>query len=369
MAGRDEGGAAGGRRGRSPARRAEPGRTGLGRTRRKPTYGAATRLAGIVHGLHERPFGWSFESIQQAFGIAERTLSRYVNACAAEVLDGAGRPILEVERRGSRRFLRLADRHSPTEAGAWAAVSFFFTWSMIRHLEGTVLDQGMDVLWDRMLKALPTNQRGRLRDIDRKFYALTVTPKDYRGHDSTLGKIVRALVDQQRLALDYASLGHAGRVHEVEPLTLLGYRGGLYLLAKSDRRSGIVWFAVERVRSVRPLVGADGRPRSFRYPKSFRPDAYTAGLFGVVEGPEVEVELLVHNDETVTYLSQRTIHPSQRVVRRPDGRTTVTLRVRGTVELANWIMGSSPWIEVLRPAALRDEIAERARAALRLHRS
>lgn len=339
------------------------------RARRRPTYGAATRLAGIVHGLFERPFGWSFESIQETFGIAERTLSRYVLACSKELLDSSGRPILVVERRGGRRFLRLAERPSPTEAGAWAAVSFFFTWSMIRHLEGTVLDQGMDVLWDRMLAALPASQRGRLRDIDRKFFALTVTPKDYRGHDATLGKLVRALVDEQRLALDYAPVGGVGRVHEVEPLTLLGYRGGLYLLAKSDRRDGIVWFAVERMRSVRPLAGADGRPRHFRYPKAFRPDAYTAGLFGVVEGPEVEVELLVHNDETVAYLSQRTIHPSQRVVRRADGRTILTLRVRGTVELANWIMGTSPWVEVLRPLELREEIARRARAAVRLHRS
>lgn len=338
------------------------------RARRKPTYGAAVRLAAILHGLHERPFGWSFDSIQDTFGIAGRTLSRYADVFARKLLDSAGRPIVEVERRGERRFLRLAQRATPTEAGAWAAVSFFFTWSMIRHLEGTVLDQGMDVLWDRMLKALPVAQRTRLNDIDRKFFALTPTPKDYRGHDATIGTLVQALVDQQRLEIDYASLGGPGRVHEIEPYTLLGYRGGLYVLARSRRREGILWFAVERIRSVRPLVGSDGRPRLFRYPKSFRPEVYTAGLFGVVEGPEVEVELLVHNDETVAYLAQRTLHPSQRVARRPDGRTTVTLRVRGTVELANWVMSSAPWIEVLRPASLREEIASRSRAAARLHR-
>ncbi len=363
MAGRDRGGREG-----TGSRRGRGERAPEKRSRRKPTYGAAVRLAAILHGLHERPFGWSFESIQDTFGIAGRTLSRYADVFARKLLDSSGRPLVEVERRGDKRFLRLAQRSTPTEAGAWAAVSFFFTWSMIRHLEGTVLDQGMDLLWDRMLKALPVAQRTRLGDIDRKFFALTLTPKDYRGHDATIGTLVRALVDQQRLELDYASLGGPARLHEIEPYTLLGYRGGLYLLARSRRRDGILWFAVERIREAKPLLAADGRPRLFPYPKSFRPETYTAGLFGVVEGPEVEVELLVHNDETVAYLAQRTIHPSQRVVRRPDGRTTVTLRVRGTVELANWVMGSAPWIEVLRPAELRDEIANRARAAMRLHR-
>jgi len=363
MAGRKRAGTAAGR-----ARSGAPGgdRSPAKRSRRKPTYGAALRLAGIVHGLHERPFGWSFESIEETFGIAARTLARYVDASRG-LVDAQGRPLVEVDRRGERRYLRLAQRSAPTEAGAWAAVSFFFTWSMIRHLQGTVLDQGMDLLWERMLRALPTAQRGRLHDIDRKFFALTPTPKDYAGHDANLGTLVQALVDQQRLELDYVSFGGPGRVHEVEPYTLLGYRGGLYLLARSRGRDGIVCFAVERIRAIRRLAGADGRPRTFRYPKSFRPDVYTAGLFGVVEGPEVEVELLVHNDDTVAYLAQRKIHPTQRVAKRADGRTTVTMRVRGTAELANWVLASAPWIEVLRPAELRQEIESRARAAARRH--
>jgi len=356
--------------GRRRTGRAAPGgpREGGARGRRKPTYGAATRLAGIVHGLFDRPLGWSFEAIETEFGIARRTVVRYAQACTEELRDASGRPLIEVEKRGNRRFLRLAVRQAPTEAGAWAAVSFFFTWSMIRHLQGTVLEQGMEMLWERMLRALPTSQRGRLRDIDRKFFALTVTPKDYRDHDATIGVLVQALVDQQRLALDYGGLMGNGRGHKVEPYTLLGYRGGLYLLGRSQHGEGIRWFAVERIRSASPMRGADGRPRRFRYPRGFRPEVYTAGLFGVVEGPETEVELLVHNDETVAYLAKRTIHPTQRIVRRDDGRTTVTMQVRGTVELANWVMSSSPWIEVLRPAELRAEIAGRSRAALRLHR-
>src|SRR5258705_6988791 len=70
---------------------------------RPPTYGTATRLARIVHGLVGRPHGWSFEAIQEELGISERTLLRYLAACRRELVDGGGRPLLDVVRRGGRR--------------------------------------------------------------------------------------------------------------------------------------------------------------------------------------------------------------------------------------------------------------------------
>lgn len=332
---------------------------------RRPTYGAATRLARIVHGLFERPFGWSFADVALELGISERTLLRYLEACRRELVDAAGRPLLEVELRGERRMLRLASRARPTEAGAYAAVSFFFTWSMIRFLDGTVLDQGMDVLWKRMLDALPELARSRLRDVERKFFALPFTPKDYRKHDDTIAALIPALIDQHRLRIDYGGLLGEGRVHEIEPYTLLGYRGGLYLLGRSDLRRRVIWLAVERMRAVTTVCGEDGKPVVFAYPPSFRPERYTDGLFGVFEGPETEVEILIENPETEAYLRQRTVHPSQKFTRRADGRTLMSMKVRGTVELANWIMGMSPWVEVLRPAELRAEIAGRLATAVR----
>lgn len=334
-------------------------------TRRKPTYGAATRLARIVHGLFERPFGWSFEAIASELGIAERTLHRYVGACRRELVDASGAPLIEVEVRGGRRVLRLAQRGKSPEAGAWAAVSFFFTWSMVRFLEGTVLEQGMDVLWEKMLRNLPVAQRERLRDVDKKFHALSFVPKDYRKHDGTIAALIPALVDQHRLRIDYGGLLGEGRAHEVEPYTLLGYRGGLYLLGRSDLGHKVIWFAVERIRSVTPVRGDDGKPVKFVYPKTFRPERHTAGLFGVVEGPDTDVEMLILNEETEAYLRQRTIHPTQRFTRGSDGRAVITVKVRGTVELANWIMSMSPWVEVLQPAELRKEIAGRIEATRR----
>ncbi len=102
----------------------------------------------------------------------------------------------------------------------------------------------------------------------------------------------------------------------------------------------------------------DGACQKFVYPATFRPDRYTEGAFGIiVEEHPREVEILIHNAETENYLRARTVHPTQKFSRRRDGKTVLTLTVRGTTELRNWVLGFGPWLEVLKPPALRQEIA------------
>jgi hypothetical protein len=64
----------------------------------------------------------------------------------------------------------------------------------------------------------------------------------------------------------------------------------------------------------------------------------------------------------------RTIHRTQKFSKRRDGTTIMTMDVRGTTELANWIMSMGPWIEVMKPTALRKDIARRHAEASRMYR-
>ena len=59
--------------------------------RRKPTYGAAIRLARIAAGLFSKPYGWSFKSIAETLEISERTLARYVSVLRGELRGDACR--------------------------------------------------------------------------------------------------------------------------------------------------------------------------------------------------------------------------------------------------------------------------------------
>ena len=335
---------------------------------RKPTYGAAIRLARIAAGLFSRPYGWSFSAIAESMEISERTLARYVSVLRNDLLDAHGGPLVEVVGAGRERKLRLVTSMKAAEASSYQVALLYFSLTVLKFLEGTVLEEGVEGLWEKIFQNLSLSQRTRLSDLQRKFYAVPYAPKDYGEFSEQLDVILRALLDQIRLKVDYAGLTGEGRQHDFDPYSLIAYRGGLYLLGYSHRSSAIIYLAVERIRSVEFGSQPDGTQARFTYPRGFDPAAHTEGTFGIVEGPETIVELKIHSEQTEAYVRSRTIHRSQRFSRRRDGTTIMTMTVRGTTELANWIMGMGPWIEVLKPAALRKEIAQRHAKAARLYR-
>ena len=330
---------------------------------RPATYGTATRLARIVYGLMGRPHGWSFEAIQEELAISERTLLRYVAACRRELVDGEGRPLLEAVRRGERRVLRLAEGARAPDSTSYQALSLYLALTVFAFLDGTVLKDGVEDLWRRFYRTLTLTQQARLANFDRKFYTIPYAVKDYREHDETLDTIIRALANQNRLRIDYGGLWLEGHVHEFEPYTLAMYRGGLYLIGRSEYYRKIIYLAVERIRSAQLL------PERFEYPARYSPARHTEGTFGIVEGPETLVKLELLNAETAALLASRRLHPTQRFEKRVDGTAVLTMRVRGTSELKNWVLSMGAFVKVVEPEGLRHEVEETLREAVALYRT
>jgi len=255
------------------------------------------------------------------------------------------------------------------EASSYQVALLYFSLTVLKFLEGTVLKEGVEGLWEKVYENLSLTQQTRLSGLDRKFYAVPYAPKDYTDFSEQLDVILRALLDQSRLKVDYAGLTGEGNQHDFDPYSLIAYRGGLYLLGHSHRRSAITYLAVERIRSVEFIREPDGTTARFAFPRNFDPAAHTEGTFGIVDGPETRVELKILSEQTEAYVRSRTIHRSQHFAHRRDGTTIMTMTVKGTTELANWIMSMAPWIEVLKPIALRKEIAQRHAKAARLYRA
>jgi predicted DNA-binding transcriptional regulator YafY len=326
---------------------------------RPPTYGTATRLARIVYGLVGRPHGWSFQAIQDELSISERTLMRYLAACRRELVMADGEPLLEVVRRGERRVVRLAASVRAPDSTAYQALSFYFALTVFKFLEGTILKEGVEDLWERFRKTLPPRQRDKLAAFEHKFYSVPYAVKDYRASDDVLDVIVRSLVAERRLRIEYAGLWRDGEPtrHDFDPYTLLMYRGGLYVIGRSHRHRGMVYLAVERIRRAEQL------PVHFPYPRRYSPEKHLEGTFGIVEGPETCVTLRLHGEESARLLSSRRIHPTQRFVPQDDGTTLLSMTVRGTSELTNWILSQGPYVEVVEPEGLRAAVAGTLREA------
>jgi predicted DNA-binding transcriptional regulator YafY len=328
---------------------------------RRPTYGAATRLARIVHSVLSQPTGRSFTGIQAELGISQRTLLRYIAACKRHLVDSSGRPLLEVARYGERAVLRRTNFTEAPESTVFQVLFLYFALTVFQFLEGTVIKEGIEDLWERFRDALPAVQRARLADFSRKFYSIPYAEKDYRAFDQLVDTIVTCLVYQYRMRIDYGGLFGDGKVHEFEPYTLAMYRGGLYLIGRSQRARRILTLAVERIRSAEKLG------EKFEYPDSYSPEKHTDGTFGIIDGPVTEVDLHILNPETVAYLRVRRLHRTQHFADRRDGTAILSMTVRGTDELRNWILGFGPWVKVLKPKDLAEEVAQLHAEAARLY--
>ncbi len=334
---------------------------------RKATYDSGRRLARFMAELPRRPRGWEYEDIQRTLGVSRRTVLRYVEACKKEFVDDEGKPLVEVVRSGERSVVRFKNPDEAPGGTGWEVLSLFFSLRLARVLDGTVVAEMADQLMDRVRDAAPREDNAKLRNLERKLFCLPFMPRDYTEKDDVVNAVLRALIEQQRMRVDYEGVIGEGRTHVFDPYSLVEHRGALYLLGKSHLEGRIVFLAVERIASLDNVCDADGTKVRFAYPAAFDPARHTDGMFGVYDGDRMRVVLALQNERTRAYLEARRLHPTQRFYEGPDGRTHLELTVRGKHELANWIISSSPWVEVLEPADLRAEVADRLRSSAAIY--
>jgi proteasome accessory factor B len=325
------------------------------------THATGVRGAQLVDGLYARPDGWAIGAAAEALGVSVRSVERYVRACAEFITDDTGRPRVEIVRHGGRRIVRLIRAVPDRASTVFQVAALRLARTLLGFAGGTVLEQLLDDACDRLESAARPEDRPRLDDLERKFYAIPFVEKHYAHLDDAVDRILRGLIEQRRLRIEYAGTGGASKMHSFDAYTLAVYRGGLYLIGRSDRHEKIIYLAVERIRSV------ELTPDRFEYPPRYSPRRHHHGVFGIMRGEATGVALLLMDAGTTALLRARRLNVEERFHDRKDGTTLLTMRVHGIDELANWILSFGPHVQVLRPAALRERVARDLRAAARLY--
>jgi predicted DNA-binding transcriptional regulator YafY len=308
------------------------------------------RVARILWGLLSRPYGWALGAMERELGVSERTLLRYVKACREELLDARGRPLVELIRRGDRRLLRLADSVRAPDSTAYQALSFYFAMTVFQFLDGAGLEPGTDDLWTRFRSGLPRGRHAQLGDLRRKFYAVPQTVQDYAGFDERLDVVLQGLVNQRRIRIEEKTEDDAAASRVFDPYTLALAGGRLVLIGRDHADGRVVRLPLDAVRA------AALTEERFEYPKRYAPETYADGVFGVADGDETDVSILIRNEQTVRSVRRRRLHPTQRFIRQQGGAAILSMRVRGTEELTSWILSLGPRVEVIAPRALRDDV-------------
>ncbi len=190
---------------------------------------------------------------------------------------------------------------------------------------------------------------------------VTIARKEHR--NQMLMLLHRALLMRQKVQMVYETRSRGGEVNErvVHPYHLLPYVRSWHLIAYCELRGQVLVFKVDRIHEARLLN------EGYSIPEGFDLDSYLGDSWGLLrqEAGQVEEVVLRFERETGLRVAEEYWHKSQEVQEEPDGYILFRLRIPITPEFISWVLYYGSQVEVLRPAWLRERVAEEhARAAL-----
>jgi len=310
-------------------------------------YSQAARLHDVIR-LIESRHGISIEELAEESGVNRRTIHRDLNAIA-----DAGYP-LTAEWSGDRKLYRFITGFRdvpPVSFSLQELLTLYFLRSSLEILKGTPFHDDLTAIFRKVNSVLPPRYAAHLERISRITVPLLQGQRDYSRASRILTELRRALLYQNRVTLSYRIPSRKGvEEYNVDPYTLVFYKGGLYLLGFAHNRRSVRTFAVERIESL-----TTERER-FEIMDGYRPEEQFRGAFGIVSEEPFPVRVRFSR-EIAHSIAERTWHPSQRIDALPDGGVELSFTAGGRLEILSWILSYGSMAELLEPAELRAELA------------
>ena len=282
-----------------------PGRNGK-KTCRRPaadgtkkqyvtTYQTSSRIAQVALEFAEARQYVTVREIADKFEVNVKTAKRYLASLRQDVFNGIAYPwmlrledtagdeiaVEENDLAVSIRFNRIARAKLAGRSGEGLPGSssrdllpLYMAFTVLRYLDGVIPRERITRLWREMTRRLSLSDSLSLTSFDDRFYSVLDTPKDYSACQETLETVADAVVRQQVLSVGYYGLRGEGKTHRFEPYTLAMYKGGLYIIGKSDQYPDpAITLAIERIDTVAPVDGLNGKTQNFRRPPASHPSA------------------------------------------------------------------------------------------------
>lgn len=314
-------------------------------------YAPARRLDEVRTMLNSAA-GASVYDIADQLGTSVRTAIRYLRAVEA----GGDELVEEID--GKRKVWRLATgrRHEAIRLSTSQMIALFLSRRVFDFLAGTGFKEDLDDVFARLEATLKRRDFLAARHLDRKLYDINEAPHLYGGRIEDVNDITTALLREERLRIRHESVADGRKAFVVEPLSLLVYKKGLYLVGRSEHHASIRTFAVDGLKAVDWLRGD-----KFEYPDDYHPSRLVAGAFGLIGGQPTQVRIFF-DAAVARYVRRRQWHPSQRI-RSVDGGIELRMKVAPSVEVASWVLGFGDRAIVCEPAELRDRVRDELQRA------
>ena len=173
------------------------------------------------------------------------------------------------------------------------------------------------------------------------------------------GTIAGALLQRRRIAIRYHARSDDQTTERVvSPQRLIHYRDNWYLEAWCHERGGPRNFSVERIVEAHPM----DEPAQEMSEEAL--DQHFATAYGIFAGHPRHRAVLRFTPERARWVAEEQWHPKQEGRHLKDGSYELRIPYADPRELIMDILKYGPDVEVLAPASLRRQVAERLRAAI-----
>ena len=220
-------------------------------------------------------------------------------------------------------------------------------------MEGTVLKDGMDSVWEMLVGNLKPSDRVKFQQLDQKIRYSGFGRKNYSEQNEVLKELLGGLINNRKVQiLHYSHRVKRERYHIVHPYTILLHRDSLYLSAYDEEYEDIRTFLIDRIKDT--VL----KNEKFRCRVNFNVDNLTDGSFGVYKSNgDKAVKVRVRFKEILwEYLTTRKWHRSQKFSKVKDREFTMHIELRNMDEFVPWILQFGSDAEVLKPKSLRERV-------------
>ena len=237
-------------------------------------------------------------------------------------------------------------------------LSLYLAQDSIRPLDGTVLYDSLQSLFEKVWAILPKPLFRQMVDLRGSFLSGIPAQKDYGVYRDFIKLIQEAVERRNTLQILYHPLNQKPAERRVNPYAVHLHNGTLYLIGYCHLRKDIRFFVVDRIQKIKLTE------ESFTMPPGFSLESYLRHSFGMFREDLVRVRVRFHKSLT-RYLLERRWHPSQKNKKLKDGSLELAFEVAGTKEIKTWILGFGSLAKVLEPASLVKEIKDDLGKSLR----
>jgi len=230
-------------------------------------------------------------------------------------------------------------------------LSLYVAQDSIRPLDGTVLSDSLQSLFEKVWAVLPKPLFRQMVALRGSFMSGIPAQKNYGDYREFIKVIQEAIEARRVLQLLYHPRDQSPAERKVDPYAVHLHNGSLYVIGYCHLRKDIRTFVVDRMQKIKLTED------SFVVPPGFSLESYLRHSFGMFTEELVRVRVRFHKS-LIHYLLERRWHPSQKNKKLKDGSLELAFEVAGTKEIKTWIMGFGSLAKVLEPDSLVKEIKE-----------